>query len=135
MKEINRIIGKVKQRESIPEDHKQYLFGILNEVSKAYEIANRAREKGLDPTIRVESELAFDVADRVEKLLNVNVADRLAELLKQFRTEKAALIIAEEVALGKFGYLDTETALDLAIRVGLAVVRLRLRKMMMEQIM
>jgi DNA polymerase II large subunit len=122
MKGIDKIRQKLYRREIVPEDYKQYLLEILNKLDEAYSVASRAREKGFDPTTKVESEPAFDVADRVEKLLNVSVAERLAELLKQYRTEKAALIIAEEVALGKFGYLDTETALNLAIRVGLAVV-------------
>ncbi len=82
-----------------------------------------AREKGLDPSTSVESILAYDLADRVELLIGINVGDRLRELLRsEGSTDRAALTLAEEVALGKFGYFDKEEALDWGVRTGLAVI-------------
>lgn len=117
-----KIKKMLEEREGIPDKYKNYFFNLLDDVSNAYEIAEKARSKGIDPISSVEASSAYDVADRVEKLLGVKVGERLSELLKQHRTERAALIIAEEVAAGRFGHLDKEDAIELAIRVGLAVV-------------
>jgi DNA polymerase II large subunit len=45
-----------------------YFSQIQNDVDKCYEIADNARQKGLDPEIFVESPQAKDLAGRVEKL-------------------------------------------------------------------
>jgi len=56
-------------------------------------------------------------------MFNIPLSSRLKELLIKYeRTESAALHLAEEVALGKFGYLEKNESLDKSIRIGLAVV-------------
>ncbi len=95
---------------------------MLSSLQSAYSLAFKCRNLGFDPSSWVDSELAFDLADRVDHLLNLQVSDRLRSLLKSYRTENAALMLAEEVALGKFGFLGTEEALDLGVRTGLAIV-------------
>ena len=76
----------------------------------------------MDPAPRIEIQIADDLADRVEQLLGIQVAQRIREVSKTHGTERTALIIAEEIALGKFGYYEKRDALDLAIRVGLAII-------------
>ena len=95
---------------------------IQTELAKQYHVASRARERGLDPSLVVESPLASDLADRVAKLLEVPIADRLRELLKGERTELAALTVATEVAEGKYPIPDGQSKAEAAVRIGLAVV-------------
>ena len=112
----------VEKLAPFPEKYLAYNRGLLANLSRARQIAVDAREKGLDPSLQVECEVAFDLADRVQLLLGLPVAERLRELLATHRTELAALVLAEEVALGKFGFFDKEKAIDAGVRVGLAVV-------------
>ena len=81
-----------------------------------------ARKRGIDVTDRVESKIAFDLSDRVAKMHDIDIADRLRELLSRTSKEKAALKIAEEIALGEYGDEDLRTRLDNAVRVSLAIV-------------
>ncbi len=105
-----------------PSIYKNYHNQILNLFNQSYRICSKAREKGLDPTITVESKIAYDLADRVAKMHDIGIADRLRILLSETTKEKAALKISEEIALGKFDNNDLEKRLDVAIRVSLAVV-------------
>jgi DNA polymerase II large subunit len=105
-----------------PQRYITYNKSLIDEINREYSIAVSARARGLDPSLSVEPEIAFDLADRVEHLLHVPVATRLRELLAANRTEKAALIMAQEYAMGKFGFVDKEIALDQAVRIGLAIV-------------
>src|SRR5206468_12692089 len=61
------------------------------------------------------------LADRVAKMHNIDLADRLRSLLSYTTKEKAALKIAEEIALGEYGTYNLRTRLDNAVRVSLAV--------------
>lgn len=105
-----------------PEKYLTYNKQLLANVSKIRQIVGDARRKGLDPVMQVECETAFDLAERVQLLLGLPVAERLRELIATLRTEQAALKLAEEVALGKFGFFDKERAMDAGVRAGLAVV-------------
>ncbi|MDQ4013937.1 MAG: DNA polymerase II large subunit, partial [Thermoproteota archaeon] len=53
---------------------------------------------------------------------DIDIANRLRELLSNTSKERAALKIAEEIALGEYGEDDLRTRLDNAVRVSLAVV-------------
>ena len=106
----------VEKLAPFPEKYLAYNRGLLANLSTARQIAVDAREKGLDPSLQVECEVAFDLADRVQLLLGLPVAERLRELLATHRTELAALVLAEEVALGKFGFFDKEKAIDAGVR-------------------
>ena len=70
----------------------------------------------------IESPLALDLADRVAKLLEIPIAERLRELLKTNRTEMAALLVANEVASGKYQLPKGQSRAEAAIRIGLAIV-------------
>ena len=108
---------------ALSDRQRRYFIQLLTSLDRMREVAARARMRGLDPTTSVESILAYDLADRVELLLGLKVGERLRSLLEsEGSTDRAALILAEEVALGKFGFFEKEVALDWGIRVGLAVV-------------
>ena len=104
----------------------KYYEEILLEYELAYNTAEKAKSKGLDPTESVESKTVFDLADRVNQMLGLTqfegLTDRLRELLRSTTKEKAALGIAEEIALGKFGVMEITQALEYGVRAGLAVI-------------
>ena len=57
------------------------------------------------------------LSDRVAKMHNIDISDRLRSLLKHTSKEKAALKIAEEIAVGEYGSGDLKTRLENAVRV------------------
>lgn len=103
-----------------------YYNEILAEYESAYNIAEEAKARGLDPNEIVESKTVFDLADRVNEMLGLSqfegLAERLRHLLHTTTKEKATLAIAEEIALGKFGAMEKDQALQYAVRAGLAVI-------------
>ena len=102
----------------------RYFDTLEGEVALALNLANRARERGADPTPFVEIPLAKDLADRVEQLIGVKgVAERLRELEKNMSREEASLYLAVDVASGKVGdFRGREDAMDAAVRVAMAVL-------------
>lgn len=115
--------AKIRLNEvSIPRYYADYQLNILNQVNELYNIIQKARKKGYDVTNTVESKIAYDLSDRVAKMHNIDISDRLRSLLKYTTKEKAALKIAEEIALGEYGTGDLKTRLENAVRVSLAVV-------------
>ncbi len=117
---------RTRKLTAFPQSLEGYYKDILKEYELVYNAAERAKAKGLDPNEVVESKTVFDLADRVNQMLGLTqfegLGDRLRELLRTKTKERAALTIAEEIALGKFGALDIERALDYAVRAGLAVI-------------
>ncbi len=102
---------------------KWYLDSLKKEVNRAYEIARKARARGVDPLSFPEIKIASDVASRVEGLIGIEgIAERIRELQDKVRDdEEVALLISEEVALGKFREFTSEReAIEYALRVGLA---------------
>ena len=103
-----------------------YYQDILTQYGDAYNLASRARSKGIDPKQTVESKTVFDLADRVNQMLGLDqfegLVGRLRELLKSTTKERAALTISQEIALGRFGALDRQNALAYGVRAGLAVM-------------
>ncbi len=83
--------------------YKQYFNSLSNEIQRIYEIAEKARELGFDPTTRVEIPPAHDVAARVEATLEgpIGVAKRIREFqqIKESR-EEVAFAVAKEIAEG-----------------------------------
>ena len=104
-------------------------FSTLEEgTRRAYEVAGRARQVGLDPETKVEIPQARDLASRVEELLAKwhveGVAKRIRELSSDPSRpprEMVALRVAEEIALDE-SRGSRERRLDVALRVGLAIV-------------
>src|SRR6478672_8505198 len=107
---------------SMPQYYLNYQHCILKIVQKTFELATKARERGLDVSDIVEPKIAYDLADRVAKMHNIDIANRLRSLLSLTTKEKAALKIAEEIAIGEYGIGDLQGRLNNAVRVSLAVV-------------
>lgn len=104
----------------------QYFEALNKEVEQIYSVAEKARSKGYDPTIKIEIPPAHDVAARVEVTLEgpVGVAKRIRELREKLETrEEVAFAVAEEIAKGELGNIeDPEKAVDKAVRVALAIL-------------
>ena len=65
-----------------------YFDRLESETHKLYDIANKARSKGLDVKIETEVPLAKDLAERVEGLVGpVGVANRIKELEQNISAE------------------------------------------------
>lgn len=104
-------------------EYQRYAFSIENELQRLYEIARKAREKGLDPALKPESEIAQDLAALVEGLVGpTGVAESIRELSEKLPREELAFKIAEEIVYGKFGHMDTQTAAEQAVRTSLAIL-------------
>ena len=105
-----------------------YYFDYYNDISKKtfdiFEKAASAKSTLVDSSGIVEPKIAFDLADRVSKMHEIDIAEPLRELLKTNGKELSALILSKEIALGKYLPPDAslEERLDLAVRVGLAIV-------------
>lgn len=103
---------------------KRYFEGIQNQVNQCYDIAERARQKGLDPELEVESPQARDLAGRVEKLVGPEgVAEIIREAKKQGKSDDAiAFQVVSDILDRKIGNIDSvELRVERAIRVGLAI--------------
>jgi DNA polymerase II large subunit len=115
-----------KKLTIFPAELESYYGDILDQYESAYNIAEEAKSRGLDPNEIVESKTVFDLADRVNEMLGLSqfegLAERLRHLLHTTTKERATLTIAEEIALGKFGAMSTDQALQYAVRAGLAVI-------------
>jgi len=115
-----------KKLTVFPAELEPYYGDILSQYESAYNLAEEAKSKGLDPNEMVESKTVFDLADRVNEMLGLSQFEGLAErrrhLLHTNTKERATLAIAEEIALGKFGAMSTDQALQYAVRAGLAVI-------------
>ena len=106
----------------MPQYYLNYQQNILKNVEKSFELTTKARKIGLDISDIVEPKIAYDLADRVAKMHNIDIADRLRALLSQTTKEKAALKIAEEIAMGEYSTDDLQARLNNAVRVSLAIV-------------
>ncbi len=106
------------------ESMEEYFSGLQREVDACYDVARKARLKGLDPELDVEIPQASDLAARVEKLLSdwevEGVADRIRELGRDHNREEVSLMISKEYA--KLPAPSREFAIERAVRVGLAVL-------------
>ncbi len=102
----------------------EYFRVIQQKVDHCYEIAEEARQKGLDPETYVESPQAKDLAGRVEKLVG---PEGIAEVIRNLKNvgnsddEIVFQVVSDilEKKLGNIGTLDERV--ERAIRVGLAI--------------
>ncbi len=113
-----------KRCQILLEEMKAYHAQFLEELNKVYEIAKKARAKGLDPSTEVEIPIARNMAERVEQLMKIEgLAKRIIELEKEgLSREEICFKIAEEIVKGKFGEFDRLTAIDKAIRTAVAIL-------------
>ncbi len=101
-----------------------YFSLLQRDVDKCYEIAEKARQKGLDPETFVESPQAKDLAGRVEKLVGPKgVADVIRVLKNQGKNEDEIVFqVVSDILDQKIVKIDSlEERVERAIRVGLAV--------------
>jgi len=101
-----------------------YFSQIQNDVDKCYEIADNARQKGLDPEVFVESPQAKDLAGRVEKLVGPEgVAEVIRRLKNQSKTDDEIVFkVVSDILDQKIGeIISLEARVERAIRVGLAI--------------
>ncbi len=117
-KEVN------KRCQILLDEIKSYHAHLLEELNKAYEVAKKARAKGLDPSADVEIPIARNMAERVEQLMKIEgLAKRIMELEREgLSREEICFKIAEEIIKGKFGNFDRLTAIDKAIRTAVAIL-------------
>lgn len=103
--------------------YRQYVEDLEARLGQLYTIAEKAREKGLDPALKPESKLAKDLADLVEGLVGPKgVALSIRELSRRLPRDELAFKVAEEIVHGKFGHLEPEPAADQAVRTALAIL-------------
>jgi DNA polymerase II large subunit len=101
-----------------------YFDSIQQNVNQCYEIAEKARQKGLDPELFVESPQAKDLAGRVEKLVGPEgIANIIRELKKSGKNDdEIAFQIVSDILDKKIGDIASlEERVERAIRVGLAI--------------
>ncbi len=102
----------------------QYFNALQEEINSCYQVAERARKKGLDPELFVESPQARDLAGRVEKLVGpAGVANVIRELKKQNYTEDQIVFqVVSDILEKKIGNIESlEERVERAIRAGLAI--------------
>ncbi|MBA4719334.1 MAG: DNA polymerase II large subunit [Nitrosopumilus sp.] len=108
----------------MPDYYHDYYSNLSSETVSIFEKAAVAKSSLVDSSGIIEPKIAFDLADRVSKMHEIDIGEPLRELLKINGKELSALILSKEIALGKYSLFDAtlEDKLDLAVRVGLAVV-------------
>ena len=106
-----------------------YFDRLEKETNHLYDIANKARSKGLDVETETEVPLAKDLAERVEGLVGPEgVAQRIKDLEKDMDRESVAFEIAAEIADGTFTLTgekanwDDEKRCDQGLRTALAIL-------------
>jgi len=101
----------------------EYFAALEGGLSRAMEVAEKARALGMDPRTGVEIPVASDLADRVEALLGIaGLAPRIRELEGQMSREEAALRIGVDFVQRRFGEQGREEVLDHAIRTAMAIL-------------
>ena len=108
----------------MPDYYHEYYSNLSTETFSIFEKSADAKSSLVDSSGIIEPKIAFDLADRVSKMHEIDIAEPLRELLKINGKEISALILSKEIALGKYSLSDAslEDKLDLAVRVGLAIV-------------
>ncbi|CAD6368670.1 DNA polymerase II large subunit [metagenome] len=108
----------------MPNYYLDYYSNLSKDTYTIFEHAAFAKSTLVDSSGIIEPKIAFDLADRVAKMHDIDIADPLRELLRIHGKELSALIISKEIALGKYLLADAtlQQKLDLAVRVGLAIV-------------
>ena len=119
----NDAISRIKGIK-MPDYYLDYYSNLSTETYTIFEKAADAKSSLADSSGIIEPKIAFDLADRVAKMHDIDISEPLRKLLKINGKELSALIISKEIALGKYSLPDAtlEEKLDLAVRVGLAIV-------------
>lgn len=120
--------------EVVKPEVEKYFKKLVSGVRKEYDVAEMAREKGLDPVDKVEIPLAMSLAEKAVGLISTmypqlgdNVSKRILELEDEYGQLDPAVSfkIAEEVAKERFcKFKDLMEAIDAGIRIGFAYTTL-----------
>ena len=103
-------------------EYEEYFKSLEDGVNDLYDVARRARAKGLDPVMEPEPQITQDIAERIEKLIGPpGITERRRELGDMNR-RMMAFKVAEDIALGRFGHQDKQAAADQAVRTALAIM-------------
>ncbi|MHB1440386.1 MAG: DNA polymerase II large subunit [Cuniculiplasma sp.] len=103
-------------------NEEEYHTLIREKVRECYVIAEAARSKGMDVTDRIEIPLANDMADRIGELLNLrDISQEIRDLSLTMSREEVALEMARRIS-EKYSSQGKEKAVDMAVRVGLAIL-------------
>mgnify|MGYP000058810127 FL=1 len=110
-------------KPEVSPEYSRYFSELQSRLAALFEVARRARAKGLDPTPEPEPRVAHDIAERVELLVGPpGVAARIRELAEEMDRREMAFKIAEEIIYGRFGHFEPERAADQAVRTALAIL-------------
>ncbi|ELY59162.1 DNA polymerase II large subunit [Natronococcus amylolyticus DSM 10524] len=106
------------------EEDERYFRRLEAQLDTAFDVAERAKERGGDPEPEVEIPVAKDMADRVENILGIDdVAERVRELEGEMSREEAALALAEDFAEGRVGDYETRAGkVEGAVRTAVALL-------------
>ncbi|NKE34633.1 DNA polymerase II large subunit [Natronococcus sp. JC468] len=105
-------------------EDERYFERLEFQLDEAFDVAERAKERGGDPEPEVEIPVAKDMADRVENILGIDgVAERVRELEGEMSREEAALVLAEDFAEGRVGDYETKAGkVEGAVRTAVALL-------------
>jgi len=107
----------------MPDKYKQYTLTLENQLEALYRVAEKAREKGLDPVVTPETEVAKDLAELVEGLVGPHgVTQSIRELTQKLPREELSFKISEEIVYGKYRHMSSQQAADQAVRTALAIL-------------
>ncbi len=126
---------KDKQKSGFGSETEKYFDSLDCEIQKNYDVAKKARAKGLDPADSVEVPLALTMAAKVVKLIatvypqldNEDIINRILELEGEYGSldNTVSFKIAEEIAKEKYCKFETQLeAMDAGIRIGFAYTTL-----------
>jgi DNA polymerase II large subunit len=105
------------------DEYRRYVTSLEDELNNVYNVAKEAREKGLDPALIPEIDVAKDLAELVEGLVGPpGVAESIRDLSKKLPREELAFKIAEHIVYGKYGHMGAGEAAEQAIRTTLAIL-------------
>jgi len=105
-------------------EDERYFERLESQLDDAFDVAERAKQRGGDPEPEVEIPTARDMADRVENILGIDgVAERVRELEGQMSREEAALELAEDFAEGRVGDYESKAGkVEGAVRTAVALL-------------
>ncbi|MBI4361206.1 DNA polymerase II large subunit [Candidatus Micrarchaeota archaeon] len=105
---------------NVSDSYRRYFDGMQTQTQAAYDLAQRAREQGLDPSRNVEIPLAQDVSARVEGLVGPK---GIAEVIRGLGSDRetACFQVAADILNGKFGGETQQERVEQAVRTGLAL--------------
>jgi DNA polymerase II large subunit len=128
LERLNTSLHEIYVRRTIltipmSDEYKQYASSLEKNLESIYAVAKKAREKGLDPALVPESEVATDLAALVEGLVGPSgVAESIRDLAEKMSREELTFRITEQIINGNFGVMGAREAAEQAMRTALAIL-------------